>query len=81
MAEFTVVVLEATGLKETELVGKQDPYVEIRTNQERKCTSVRQNAGKNAGKGSQLVLNIVWNEEKKLSAKAPIGYMQFNMYL
>ena len=49
MSEFIVCILEAHDLKETELVGKQDPYVEIRTNQDRKCTAVHQNGGKNPG--------------------------------
>ena len=47
MSYFTVNVLEATGLKETEVLGKQDPYVEIRTNSDRKYTSTHQNGGKN----------------------------------
>ena len=50
MAEFIVCILEAHDLKETELVGKQDPYVEIRTNQDRKYTAVHQNGGKNPGR-------------------------------
>lgn len=42
-------VLEAHDLKETEILGKQDPYVEIRTNQDKKCTSTHQNGGKHPG--------------------------------
>ena len=47
MSYFIVNVLEATGLKETEVLGKQDPYVEIRTNADRKYTATHQNGGKN----------------------------------
>ena len=58
MAEFIVCILEAHDLKETELVGKQDPYVEIRTNQDRKCTAVHQNGGKNPGRFLLFLLSF-----------------------
>ena len=48
MYSVIVNVVEANNMKETEVVGRQDPYVEVRTNSEVKCTSVRPNAGRNA---------------------------------
>ena len=66
MAEFTVAVLDASGLKETELFGKQDPYVEIRTNQEKRCTSTRQNAGKNAGRGLRCIITYSLERGKEI---------------
>lgn len=50
MYSLIVNIKEANNMKETEIVGKQDPYVEVKTNTDVKCTSVRQNAGKNASR-------------------------------
>lgn len=49
MVTLTITILEATDLRETELLGKQDPYVEIKTDNETRNTTVKQNAGRNAG--------------------------------
>lgn len=49
MTEFSVWVYEARDLKETEILGKQDPYVEIRSNQQKAYTRTDDNAGKFPG--------------------------------
>ena len=49
MADLTVILFDARNLKETEILGKQDPYVEVRTNQQTKTSRVHNNAGKNPG--------------------------------
>ena len=54
MYSIIVNIKEANNMKETEIVGKQDPYVEVKTNTEVKYTSVRQNAGKNASRKFSL---------------------------
>lgn len=48
MHNIIVTVLEASNMKETELLGRQDPYVEVRSNFEMKSTRVIFEAGKNA---------------------------------
>ena len=49
MAELTIILFDAHNLKETEILGKQDPYVEVRTNQQTKTSRTHNNAGKNPG--------------------------------
>lgn len=49
MADLTVILFDAHNLKETEILGKQDPYVEVRTNQQTKTSRTHNNAGKNPG--------------------------------
>ena len=49
MADLTIILFDAHNLKETEVFGKQDPYVEVRTNQQTKTSRTHNNAGKNPG--------------------------------
>ena len=49
MVSIVITIMEATNLRETEFLGKQDPYVEIQTSDTVRATSVKQNAGRNAG--------------------------------
>lgn len=54
MVSLVITVMEATNLRETEFLGKQDPYVEIRTDDAVRNTTVKQNAGTNAGMDREL---------------------------
>ena len=47
MAELSVILFEARHLKDNELIGKQDPYVEIRTNLQMVTSRTHINGGKN----------------------------------
>ena len=48
MPQIHIAVIDAKNMKDTEFIGRQDPYVEIRTNSEVKRTSTKYEAGKNA---------------------------------
>ena len=47
MPEVIITFVDASGLKETELLGRQDPFVVVRTDCDNKQTSVHTNGGKN----------------------------------
>lgn len=47
MPEVIITFVDASGLKETELLGTQDPFVVVRTDCDTKQTSVHTNGGKN----------------------------------
>ena len=77
MPYFTVNILEASGLKETELLGKQDPYVEIRTNADRKFTSTHHNGGKNPSINCLSLLTISLERGKATGCKPTFWYYGF----
>ena len=58
MHTIIVNVIDATNMKDTEIIGKQDPYVEVKSNVEMKRTRVIYEAGKNA---SILILILITN--------------------
>lgn len=49
MPNLNVNVIDAKDLKDTQLLGKQDPYVEIRSDTQSRRTKVHNNGGINPG--------------------------------
>ena len=47
MPTLYVNVINATDLKETQLVGRQDPFVEIRSDCQKRYTQYHNNGGRN----------------------------------
>lgn len=79
MHKIVVNVLDALSMKETEIMGKQDPYVEVRTNYESKSTVVRYDAGKNASICFRFYSGVGWREEIRLMSKDLYGVIDFRM--
>lgn len=47
MPEVIITFVDASGLRETELLGTQDPFVVVRSDNDTKQTRVHTNGGKN----------------------------------
>ena len=54
-------IVEATLTRDTELIGKMDPYCEILYNHKTYTTSVQDNAGQNPKWDYNLILNVFNN--------------------
>ena len=82
MPQIHITVIDAQNMKDTEIIGRQDPYVEIRTNSEIKRTTTKYEAGKNARIFiSKRLLQIDWGESFVLSCRDLYGVIDFRMYV
>lgn len=80
MAELSVILFEARNLKNNELIGKQDPYVEIRTNLQTMTSRTHLNGGKNPSIFLMVVFYwIAWGQEFTIKAKDLMGAIEFRM--
>ena len=61
MPEVIVTFVDANGLKETEFLGTQDPFVVVRSDCDTKQTSVHSNGGKNPSCG--VVVPMIYRME------------------
>lgn len=57
MPTLKVNVVDARDLKETQLLGRQDPYVEIRSDSQKRFTQTHNNGGRNPGISKTFIFN------------------------
>ena len=58
MPKLLVTVVNANDLKNTQLLGTQNPYVEIRSDLQRRYTQTHENGGQNPRSGLSEVIYV-----------------------